>query len=161
VQLAALGFIGLCGVLQSGEGSDPLALQALAGILVLLAFLLACLGIFYVGKAAWPIYGPDPAPALDPDEAALERASGELRRGLKLTFASIALVALATTTSWWPTEGGDGAGATVRVQAVNGATFCGELAGTSQDGTLRVLTDAQPIVVELRQIASVRSVGSC
>src|SRR5215210_5083482 len=57
VQLAALGFIGLCGVLQTGESTDPVSLQALAGVLVLVAFVCACAGIYLVGKAAWPLYG--------------------------------------------------------------------------------------------------------
>ena len=38
IQLAALGFIGLCGVIQTGDSTDPRSLQVLAGILVLVAF---------------------------------------------------------------------------------------------------------------------------
>ena len=64
VQLAALGFIGLCGVLQTGDASDPMPLQVLAGILVLVAFACACLGIYYVGRAAsGRSTGPEPAAA--------------------------------------------------------------------------------------------------
>jgi len=133
VQLAALGFIGLCGVLQTGESSNPMALQVLAGILVLVAFVLACLGIYLVGRAAWPIYGTDLAPAGDADQAEIERASGELRRGLVMTFASIAVVALATTASWWPTDAQKDSGQ-VQVEAAGGASFCGQLAQSSQAG---------------------------
>ncbi|MGH2897715.1 MAG: hypothetical protein ACRDMZ_03510, partial [Solirubrobacteraceae bacterium] len=56
IQLAALGFIGLCGVIQTGDSTDPRALQVLSGILVLVAFVLACAGIVLVGRAAWPLY---------------------------------------------------------------------------------------------------------
>ena len=160
VQLAALGFIGLCGVTKPGESSNPEGLQALAGTLVLVAFVAACLGIYYVGKAAWPIYGPDPLPAGGADQAAVDRASDQLKRGLALTFVSIALTALAATSSWWPTEEAGG-GATVEVQASGGQTVCGELAQSTQNGTLRIVTDGQPVDVPAGQVASVRPVGSC
>jgi hypothetical protein len=160
VQLAALGFIGLCGVLQTGESSDPMALQVLAGILVLVAFVLACIGIYLVGRAAWPIYGADLAPAGDADQAEIERASGELRRGLVMTFASIAVVALATTASWWPTDAQQDSGQ-VQVEAAGGESFCGQLAQSSQTGTLRVLTDTQPVEIALQRLTSVRPVDSC
>ena len=163
VQLAALGFIGLCGVLQTGDESDPMALQVIAGILVLVAFVCACVGIYYVGRAAWPIYGPEPVLPRAAEPGAVERASAELRRGLKLTFASIALVALATTASWWPKEdrGADAGGGQVEVQAADGATVCGELADSGRSGTLRILTASQPVEVELARVASVRPVGGC
>lgn len=160
VQLAALGFIGLCGVLQTGESSEPMALQVLAGILVLVAFVLACVGIYLVGRAAWPIYRADLTPAGDVDQAQIERASGQLRRGLVMTFASIAAVALATTASWWPSDAQKDSGQ-VQVQATSGESFCGDLAQSSQAGTLRVLTDTQPVEVALERLASVRPVDSC
>jgi hypothetical protein len=166
VQLAALGFIGLCGVIKPGDSSNPEALQALSGIIILVAFFCACLGIYYVAKAAWPIYGADPAPMADADQAAISIASAQLRRGLILTFLSIALTALATTSSWWPEEvaggagGGASGGANVEVQASGGQTVCGELAEGPQ-GALRVLTIEQPVELQLSQVASVRPVDSC
>jgi hypothetical protein len=160
VQLAALGFIGLCGVIKPGESSNPEGLQALAGTLILVAFVAACLGIYDVGKAAWPIYGAQPLPVVDADPASLDRASRQLRRGLALTFISIALTALAATSSWWPTEQA-GAGATVEVQTAGGQTVCGEIAGTTQNGTVRVVTDAQAVDVQVGQVASLRPVDSC
>jgi hypothetical protein len=162
IQLAALGFIGLCGVLESGGGSEPLWLQTLAGLLVLVSFALACAGIYFVGRAAWPIYGPEPDRARVADPAAVGRASADLRRGLKLTFASIALVALATTASWWPSEEETpDAGAQVQVQTANGQSVCGELADSGQTGTLRIVTASQAVDVSLGQVASVRSVAGC
>jgi hypothetical protein len=164
VQLAALGFIGLCGVIKTGASPAPEGLQALSGILVLVAFVAACLGIYSVGKAAWPIYGSGPVRIADADAAAVERASRQLKRGLVLTFLSIALTALATTTSWWPTDDGAGAGAagaSVQVEATSGQSVCGELADSTEAGTLRLVADGQPVSLQLGQVASVRPVDSC
>lgn len=164
VQLAALGFIGLCGVLQQGESTDPLSLQMIAGILVLVAFAFACLGIYFVGRAAWPLYGSAGEDGVA-DRSDVDRASHELRRGLVMTFVSIALVALATTTSWWPTEdkqAGAGGGGQVQVQASSGESFCGELAQPAQSGTLRIVVPgSQPVDVELARVASLQLVDGC
>jgi hypothetical protein len=159
LQLAALGFIGLCGVLKPGESSNPEALQALSGVVILVAFFAGCLGIYYVAKAAWPIYGAAPAPRADAGAAAVEVAAAQLRRGIALTFISIALTALATTASWWPDEA-TGDGASVEVQAAGGQSVCGELTEGPQ-GALRILTDAQPVEVQLAQVASIRPVDGC
>jgi hypothetical protein len=165
VQLAALGFIGLCGVIKPGESPAPEGLQALSGTLILVAFVAACLGIYAVGKAAWPIYGSGPVDTSDADPGAVQRASRQLKRGLVLTFLSIALTALATTTSWWPTDDGGGggadAGASVQIQATGGQSICGELAESTEAGTLRLVTNGQPVTLQLGQVASVRPVGGC
>lgn len=117
---------------------------------------------YFVGKAAWPIYGPEPVQARACEPGVVDRASAELRRGLKLTFASIALVALATTASWWPSEDETpGGGGRVQVQTASGESVCGTLADSAQAGTLRVDTASQPVVVELARVASVRPVESC
>src|SRR3954463_2059840 len=117
VQLAVLGFIGFCGVLK-GEGSTaPRWMEALAGILVLVALTMALYATYLVGRAAWPLYGARGAePADDAAEGARggaprrappggARGSRRLTTGLALTFTAIALVALAGTSSWWPSGG--------------------------------------------------------
>lgn len=164
IQLAALGFIGLCGVIKTGDSTDPWALQVMSGVLVLVAFALACAGIYLVGRAAWPLYRGE----VDADgggEAAIAATSRQLTRGLLMTFLSIAALALATATSWWPKEkdaGGSGAAqAQVEVQTDDGQTACGVLGASPRAGTLRVLTDAQPLDVALASVASVAPVGSC
>lgn len=164
IQLAALGFIGLCGVIQTGDATDPWALQVLSGILVLVAFCLACAGIYLVGRAAWPLYRAEPesAPARDDDAAAIELVSRQLTRGLLMTFLSVAALALATAASWWPKDAADaGAGGSVQVQTDDGRTACGELTGSPQPGTLRVETAAQPVVLSLDALASVAPVSGC
>ena len=162
IQLAALGFIGLCGVIQTGDARDPWALQVFSGILVLVAFALACAGIYLVGRAAWPLYrGEEPGTAGD-DAAAIELTSRQLTRGLLMTFLSIATLALATAASWWPHEESGGPGAsTVQVQTDDGRSACGELTASPQPGSLRVVADAQPIVLSLDAIASIAPVESC
>ena len=162
IQLAALGFIGLCGVIQTGDARDPWALQVFSGILVLVAFALACAGIYLVGRAAWPLYrGEEPAAAGD-EAAAIELTSRQLTRGLLMTFLSIATLALATAAAWWPQEESGGAGAgSVQVQTDDGRTACGELTASPQPGSLRLVADAQPVVLSLGAIASVAPVDSC
>lgn len=163
IQLAALGFIGLCGVIQTGDAADPWTLQVLSGVLVLVAFVLACAGIYLVGRAAWPLYGAQPALDDPDDTAAVARASGQLRGGLLLTFLSIAALALATATSWWPQdEPGGGATTTrVQVQTSDGRTACGELADPARSGTVRLRTDSQQLDVPTASLASITPVGSC
>jgi hypothetical protein len=162
IQLAALGFIGLCGVIQTGDSTDPWTLQVLSGILVLVAFGLACAGIYLVGRAAWPLYRGDPPPAGGDDTAAVDATSRQLTRGLALTFLSVAALALATATSWWPHEAPTGdAGGTIRVQTQDGRIACGELTVSPQEGTMRLLTASQPVVVSLDAVARVVPVAAC
>jgi hypothetical protein len=139
----------------------------MSGILVLVAFVLACAGIFLVGRAAWPLYRGDRRGAAgEDDEAAIATASHQLTRGLLLTFLSIAALALATAASWWPKHngggGGDAAGAAqVQLQTNDGRTACGTLGEAPQPGTLRVVADSQPVDVALSSLASVSPVSGC
>jgi hypothetical protein len=165
IQLAALGFIGLCGVIQTGDSTDPWALQLMSAILVLVAFVLACAGIYLVGRAAWPLYRGEAEPAEGAGPSTIAATSRQLTRGLLMTFVSIAALALGTAASWWPKErrgaGQAGGAAQVQVQTNDGRSACGELAASAQSGTLRVVTDSQPVDVALDTLASVAPVGSC
>jgi hypothetical protein len=163
VQLAALGFIGLCGVIQTGDSTNPWSLQVMSGILVVVALVLACAGIYLVGRAAWPLYGGE-SPAVAGDEAATELTSRQLTRGLVLTFLSIAALALASAASWWPQEQGGGGGdgtADVQLQTTDGRTACGQLSESPHATMLRVIADDQPVDVALDTLASLSPVGSC
>lgn len=163
IQLAALGFIGLCGVLQTGDSPAPRALQVMSGVLVLVAFALACAGIYCVGRAAWPLYRGEPPRAGADDEAPIATTGRLLTRGLLMTFLSMATLALATATAWWPDEGaGASGGATqVQVQTSDGRRACGKLSEAPQSGTLRVIAHGQPVDVALGSIASVAPVEDC
>jgi hypothetical protein len=158
IQLAVLGFIGLCGVLEPGDASAPTWLQVLSGLLVLVALALACLATYLVGRAAWPLYGPRSREPRADDPAEIERASRWVRSGLLLTFAAVALLALASALAWWPEK--EAQAGQVEVQAADGA-WCGQLAAGS-GATLDVVTaDQGTVQVPLEQLTAVRAVADC
>jgi hypothetical protein len=164
VQLAVLGFIGLCGALQSGSaGSGPGWLQRLAAALVLAALVVACLATVLVASEAWPVSAgrrPGPGNAGPPDgraDTAVRRGGRHLRTGIALTFLAVVLVALATSTSWWPKA--DRTSDLVEVSTAQG-TFCGVLAAS--DGASVALDVAgRSIVLPVDQVAGLRPVASC
>ncbi len=129
VQLAIIGFIGFCGVLQDGSPDNPEWLQILSGILALAALVLACVATFLVARVAWPLYGGEPRRSMSDEPAELARDGRRLRLGLILTFAALTALALGNAAGWWPQEeesAGD-AVALVQVQAVSGERVCGSL----------------------------------
>jgi hypothetical protein len=160
-QLAVIGFIGLCGVLQGGRPDNPMWLQVLAGVLALVALALACTATYLVGRVAWPLYGGREARAAD-GAAELARDGRRVKQGLALTFAAVALLALATASGWWPQEAaaGDGGGGLVSVQARSGERLCGAL-GEASPGNLSVSVDGRPVVVSLGNVAAVSPVDGC
>ena len=119
IQLAVIGFIGFCGVVQDGRPDNPMWLQVWAAILALVALVLACVATFLVGGVAWPLFADRRAPGAD-DSGDLEREGRRLRRGLLLTFVALALLALGTASGWWPQPAAeDGGGRLVAVQALS------------------------------------------
>ena len=160
VQLAVIGFIGLCGVLQGGRPDNPEWLQVWAGILALAALLLACLATFLVALVAWPLYGGR-EPAVVDDPAVLKRDGRRLKQGLVLTFAALAVLALGTASGWWPQDEGDGGGGDlVAVEATNGQRVCGVLQEASP-GNVGLDVDGRAVVVSLQNVAAVAPVDSC
>jgi hypothetical protein len=159
IQLAVLGFIGLCGVLQPDQRGAPSWLQALAGILALAALVLACVATYLIGRVAWPLYGwSGNAPAAD-EGRELAVAGRRLTVGLVLTFAAVALTALAASISWWPRDSATTA-AQVQAQSADGQAWCGQLAAT-RPGALGIDTARGPVVVALASLSSVRPVDGC
>lgn len=156
VQLAVLGFIGLCGVLKPAAESAPGWLQALAGILVVAALAIACLATFLIARVAWPLYTGSKAQADTPAE--LARAGHQLTHGLVLTFLAVGLVALASAVSWWPKPADSGG--RVEVQTADGQSFCGRLA-ESRPGVVRIEMSDRPVVVAIQTLAVMRSVDHC
>lgn len=157
VQLAALGFVGLCGALKSGAGtSAPRGVEALAGVLVLLALALACLATYLVGRTAWPLLG-----AQAEGDSGAERAGRRLRVGLVLTFVAVALVAAATTAAWWPQpERPAGSAGLVQVTASTG-TWCGTLRSPGQEGVMRLRVSGQAVDIPVSDITAVSPVADC
>jgi hypothetical protein len=156
IQLAVIGFIGFCGVLQNGRPDNPTWLQVWAGILVLLALVLACLATFLVGRVAWPLFGGGH------QDGDVESEARRLRRGLLLTFVAVVVLALATASGWWPQpEPSSGGGQQlVSVQAANGQQVCGSLEQASA-GTLRVSVGGRQVDVPLQNVAAVDPVDAC
>ena len=156
IQMALLGFIGICGVLRNA-GDAPPWLQWLAAGLALVALAFAGGGIYNVGRVAYPFYGGGPMRLGGQQQ--LEAAGRQLRRGIRMTFLSAAAVAIAAVSGWWPNDTGVGTGgaamaATVEVRDEAGRRFCGELVG-APDGFVRVSTAAGAIVLRLTGVASI------
>ncbi|WP_137994198.1 hypothetical protein [Streptomyces vilmorinianum] len=155
LQLAVLGFVGLCGALKSGGGtSAPRTVEAVAGVLVLLALAVACAATYLVARTAWPLFG---APGTDGDAAAARR----LRVGIGLTFVAVALTAAAATAAWWPEpEQESGRSAGLVEVATSSGTWCGALRpGT--EGAVRLRASGQSVDVPLAGVLSVTPVAAC
>jgi hypothetical protein len=159
VQLAVLGFIGLCGALQSGSGgSGPGWLQRLAAVLVLAALAVACLATVLVASEAWPVHAGRRQHLRDGSaDTEVRRGGRHLRAGIALTFLAVVLVATATSTSWWPTA--DRSSDLVEVSTGQGI-LCGVLA-FSDGGSLALEVAGRSIVVPVDRIDGLRPVTSC
>uniref|UniRef100_UPI001C30A4A6 hypothetical protein n=1 Tax=Streptomyces sp. TRM64462 TaxID=2741726 RepID=UPI001C30A4A6 len=149
IQLAVLGFVGLCGVLKSGESAAPRGLEAAAGVLLLVALAVACCATYLVGRAAWPPTGR---------EVDVVRDGRRLRRGLWLTFAAVVLVAVATASEWWPAEDAD-RGGLVRVTTSAG-TACGTLEAGGE-GVVRLRVEGRSFHVPMHRVAELAPAARC
>ncbi|MEV5968375.1 hypothetical protein [Streptomyces sp. NPDC051921] len=153
LQLAALGFVGLCGALKAGGSGSPAprGVEAVAGVLVLLALLLACLAVYLVGRTAWPHAATPDAPA---------DAARRLRTGLVLTFVTVLLTALAATSSWWPAPDASASSTATTVEVTTSAgTVCGEL--TRGSGALALSVQGRTIDIAVTDVLSVTPVAGC
>jgi hypothetical protein len=147
VQLAALGFVGLCGVLQQdGSDGNPRWLQVLAGVLVLVALALSCLSTALVALVAWPVGDPRP-----------DSAERRLRVGIGLTFLAVAVLATAATSSWWPQRG---AATAVVELATADRVLCGDLVDAGP-GVVGLRTGGTTLAVRLEAVQRVRPVTTC
>jgi hypothetical protein len=156
VQLAVIGFIGLCGVLTGNSSGGPKWVAMLATYLAFAALALACLATYQIGRAAWPLY--DVRRAVPPVAEELVRTSRRITSGLALTFIAVAVVALAGASSWWPADDGD-AGTAVELQA-GGGSICGTLA-PAEPGSVAVDQAGERITVRLEQLTALRVVDGC
>jgi drug/metabolite transporter (DMT)-like permease len=161
VQLAVLGFIGLCGVLEHGGGEgNPRSLQIIAGVLIVLALVLSCAATALVASAAWPVYGSDPALPPAPGDAyatEVQRTGKRLRLGIGITFLAVAMTAVAATSSWWPREKAQSASVEV---STNGGVACGELRDATP-GVLALDSDGRRVTVALSDVLQLRPVTAC
>jgi hypothetical protein len=162
VQLAVLGFIGLCGVLQGAAGKDgPHWLQVLAGLLVLLALALACTATALVATAAWPVHEIEDGAAAGSDDTVLHNTARRLRTGITITFVAVVLLALGATSSWWPKGGQSSGGGPTQVEVT---TSQGAVCGTLEEGepgTITVASGGRPVAVPAADVVRLRPVTAC
>ena len=160
VQLAVLGFIGLCGVLQGNSAqNEPRWLQVLAGLLVLLALALAGLATALVAIAAWPVHELEERDASEASvDTLLHHTARRLRLGIVITFVSVVVLAVAATSSWWPRQVSSTA-AKVEVTTSQG-TACGQLQD-ADPGTIALRTAGGPVVIAAGQVVRLRPVTTC
>ena len=153
VQLAVLGFIGLCGALHdAGDAAGPPWVQQLAAGLVVLALVVACVATVLVAAEAWPVRETSAGVGVR-----TRRSFGHLRLGIALTFVAVGLTALATTSSWWPADATDEA--LVTVSTAQGS-LCGRLLDSS-DGTVRLDLSGRRVAVPLDQVTGIEPVAGC
>ena len=161
VQLAVIGFIGFCGVLQDGRPETPTWPQVWAGVLAIAALVVACVATFLVGRVAWPLYGGESRPVVSDAAAELARDGRRLRTGVALTFAALTALALGTATGWWPQEETGGSrSALVQVQASSGESWCGAL-GAANPGSLSIDAGGNPVIVPLQEVVRLQAVENC
>ncbi|HZM80087.1 MAG TPA: hypothetical protein VFC19_30500 [Candidatus Limnocylindrales bacterium] len=152
IQLAVMGFIGLCGVLRMGETpAGPEWLSWWSTGMSLLAFVSSLISMWMVGGVAFPLYSGHQMP---------QNATGRLKGGIGMTFASIVMMALGALGGWWPTTG-DGGGGNVQVSDAGGNSACGELVQGAPSGSMWLQTDKGRMTVALKNVAEIRQVSTC
>jgi hypothetical protein len=153
IQLAVMGFIGLCGVLRMGEtpaGPEWLSLWSTA--MSVLAFITGIISMWMVGGVAFPLYGGEQMP---------ENATGRLKGGIGMTFATIVMMAFGALGGWWPASAGDSAGSNVQVSDTSGNSACGKLTQGAPSGSMWLQTDEGRMTVSLKNLSEIREVSTC
>jgi hypothetical protein len=152
--MAVLGFIGICGVLRTASSSVPGWVQLLAGVLAVAALVLAGTGVYLVGRVAYPLDATDAGPA------AVARAAGRLRSGIRVTVVALILIVIAALSGWRPTRAEAGTGsAAVTVSDRGGRTWCGHLVAGSR-GAVAVDTTGGVVELPVTSVASIAP-GGC
>ena len=151
IQMAVLGFIGICGVLRTASSPAPRAVQWLAAALAVAALAAACVAIFTVGRVAYPV-----SDAADGGDA-VPGAAARLRAGIRLTIVALILAVIAALSGWWPAASTTAA---VAVTATSGQGWCGPLA-SGPAGAVSVRTANGVVTVPAQAIAQVRPVAQC
>jgi hypothetical protein len=156
IQLAVLGFIGICGVLRTASSPAPSAVQWLAAALAVAALAVACLAIFTVGRVAYPVGDAADDASAAPSAA---HAAGRLRAGIRLTIVALILAVIAALSGWWPAPSSRSTAA-VAVTGTTGQAWCGPVVN-GPAGAISVRTGNGVIIVPAQAIAQIRPVAQC
>ena len=151
IQMAVLGFIGICGVLRTTNSPAPRAVQLLAAAVAVAALAVACVAIFTVGRVAYPV-----GDALHGDRA-VAAGTARIRAGIRLTIIALILAVIAALSGWWPSPASNPA---VAVTGTTGQAWCGPLVSGPADA-ISVRTASGIITVPAQAIAQVSPVGRC
>jgi hypothetical protein len=155
IQMAVLGFIGICGVLRTtGSSPAPRAVEWLAAALAVAALVAACLAVFTVGRVAYPVSTATGDAGTSPDAAG---AAARLRAGIRLTIVALILAVLAGLSGWWPSAA---AATATAITGTTGQAWCGQLVD-GPTGAISVRTANGVIAVPAQAIAQVRPVAAC
>ena len=147
LQLAALAFVGLCGVLTGDNGTRlPMWLQSVAGVLALLALAVAAIGVLLVALVAWPLGAP-------PDPITGAR---RLRAGVILTGVAVGLTAFSASSNWWPQSRSE---RPVQVSTSSG-TACGQIVDSAA-GWIDLEVRGTVIRVDMVDVVSLSPTESC
>src|SRR5499427_10156215 len=151
IQMAVLGFIGICGILRTASSPAPRAVQWLAAALAVAALAAACVAIFTVGRVAYPVSDAADGASAVPGSAA------RLRAGIRLTIVALILAVIAALSGWWPSAAAPTATA---ITGTTGQAWCGQLVD-GPSGSISVRTASGVIAVPTQAIAQVRPVAAC
>ena len=154
IQMAVLGFIGICGVLRTPDSPAPRAIQWLAAALAVAALAAASLAIFSVGRVAYPVNDAADGSSAVPSAG---QAAARLRAGIRLTIVAVILAVIAALSGWWPAKASTAA---VAVTGTSGQAWCGPLV-SGPAGAISVRTGNRVITVPAQGIAQVRPVAQC
>ena len=154
IQMAVLGFIGICGVLRTTDSPAPRAIQWLAAALAVAALAAASMAIFSVGRVAYPIEDAADGASTQPSAG---QAAARLRAGIRLTVVAVILAVIAALSGWWPAKASTAA---VAVTGTNGQAWCGPLV-TGPAGAISVRTANGVVTVPTQAVAQVRQVSEC
>lgn len=153
LQLGALAFTGLCGVLMGDNGSSrPAWLQDISGLSAVVGLLLALLGVALVGNVAFPL-------ALAPRNPLV--AALRLQAGISLTFVAVAFTGLSALSMWWPHNTDQNSirpGDRVIISTTFGATCATIVASTT--GSIDLRTNGAIIQLP-RSVVSIKATTSC
>ena len=151
IQMAVLGFSGICGVLRTTASHST---ARGAGLLAVAALGVACLAVFTVGRVAYPVTAATGDAGATPDPAG---AAARLRAGIRLTIVALILAVIAGLSGWWPSAAATTATA---ITGTTGQAWCGQLVN-GPSGAISVRTANGVIAVPTQAIAQVRPVAAC